>query len=255
MPSRRLSYATAGTAVQPRAGVHVPPRQASLARMPGSPQAPRPYGTRSAGQARRRRILIAAMLAVHGVVVMGLLDASRPRDAATEASPVFLAVVDAPAPPTPSRPLPPPPRLVAPTVPPLALPLIAPEPAPSPSPLVATAIAPPPAAAPAEPSPPVAVTLAARTIPSAGVQFLLPPAPVYSRISARMRESGQALIRVFIDEAGLPRNVQLLTSTGFARLDDSALAAVRNARFKPYVENGIAVAGWASIPIEFELPR
>ena len=252
MPSRRLSYATAGTAVQPRAGVHVAPRQASRARTPASREAPSPYGTRPPRQACRRHILIAAMLVVHGAVVIGLLDASQPRDAATEARPLFLAVVDAPASPSPSRPLPPPPRLRVPTVSPLVLPLIAPEPAPSS--LVAVAIAPPSAAVPAEPTPPVAVTLAARTIPSAAVQFLLPPAPVYSRISAKMRESGQALIRVFIDEAGLPRNVQLVTSTGFARLDDSALAAVRNARFKPCVENGIAVAGWASIPIEFELP-
>jgi protein TonB len=92
-------------------------------------------------------------------------------------------------------------------------------------------------------------------LPAAAVQFLVPPAPVYSRISAKMRESGQALVRVFIDEAGMPRNVQLVTSTGFARLDDAALTAVRNARFKPYLENGVAVAGWASIPIEFELPK
>jgi protein TonB len=77
---------------------------------------------------------------------------------------------------------------------------------------------------------------------------------VYSRISAKMRESGKAVVRVYIDEAGMPHNVQLATSTGFARLDDSALLAVRNCRFKPYLENGSAVAGWALVPIEFELP-
>jgi protein TonB len=77
---------------------------------------------------------------------------------------------------------------------------------------------------------------------------------VYSRISAKMHESGKVLVRVWIDEAGVPRDVQLAASTGFARLDDAALTAVRNCRFRPYLENGVAVAGWAVIPIEFELP-
>jgi len=92
-------------------------------------------------------------------------------------------------------------------------------------------------------------------IPAAAVQYLVPPAPVYSRASARMKESGRVVVRVYIDEGGMPRDAQIATSSGFARLDESALAAARNARFKPYFENGAAVAGWAFIPIEFELPK
>ena len=38
----------------------------------------------------------------------------------------------------------------------------------------------------------------------------------------------------------MPRNVQLAASSGFARLDDSALTSVRKARFKPCVENASA---------------
>lgn len=256
MQPQRLSYGTAGTAVQPRTEAPLPARATALARVPAGLQASLHYGGRSPAQARQRRVVIATMLVVHGVAVIGLLNASRLRQAVVDVKPVFLAVVDAPAPPSPSRPLPPPPSLKVPTPPPLTLPLIAPEPTPTPSPLVAVAVAPPPPApvAPAaDPAPPAAA--APRMLPAAAVQFLVPPAPVYSRISAKMRESGQALVRVFIDEAGMPRNVQLVTSTGFARLDDAALTAVRNARFKPYLENGVAVAGWASIPIEFELPK
>ena len=44
-------------------------------------------------------------------------------------------------------------------------------------------------------------------------------------------------------------------SSGFARLDDAALAGVQRARFKPYSENGVPTAGWARIPIPFELER
>jgi protein TonB len=218
---------------------------------------PQQYGARSMGQARRHRMVLATMLAVHGVAVIGLLDASRLRGVMVEARPVLLAVVDAPAPPAPTRPLPPPPSLQVPAPPPLEMPLVAPEPSPSPSPPVAQVVVPPPPAAPAVAATPVAAPapVAPRTLAEADIQFLTPLAPVYSRISFKMRESGRAVVHVFIDEAGLPHDVAIATSTGFARLDDSALTAVRAARFKPCLENGAAVSGWAFIPIEFELPK
>ncbi|HEY8977190.1 MAG TPA: energy transducer TonB, partial [Burkholderiaceae bacterium] len=105
----------------------------------------------------------------------------------------------------------------------MTLPLITPDvsPAPAPAPLVTQVPAPPPQAAPAAPveTPPAPAPSLSRTIPPSGIQYIVPPAPVYSRISARMRESGKAVVRVFIGEDGLPRTVQLATSTGFARLD------------------------------------
>jgi periplasmic protein TonB len=60
---------------------------------------------------------------------------------------------------------------------------------------------------------------------------------------------------VFIDAQGLPRTPQVTRSSGFARLDDAAIAAVQQARFRPYTENGQPTAGWASIPIDFELEK
>jgi protein TonB len=63
------------------------------------------------------------------------------------------------------------------------------------------------------------------------------------------------VVRVLIDETGLPRSVQLAQSSGFKRLDDAALAAVRRARFHPYTENGRPLSGWASIPLVFELEK
>jgi len=59
-------------------------------------------------------------------------------------------------------------------------------------------------------------------------------------------------VRVYIDTAGLPQDVQVGISSGFARLDEAALAAVRKARFKPYTENGQPAAGWAVVPANFE---
>ena len=256
MRAQRLSYETAGGAVLPRVDAPAAPRGAPLARVPAGLAAPLPYG-RAPAQARQRRVVIATMLLAHGVAVVGLLNASRLRDVVVDAKPIFLAVVDQPAPAAPPKPLPPPSAKMPPP-PPLTLPLIALEQAPTPSPVAAQVLPPPPppaAAAPVEAPPAPAPSILPKTIPPSAVQYLVPPAPVYSRISAKMRESGKAVVRVFIDEAGLPRNVQLAVSTGFARLDDAALAAVRNCRFKPYLENGAAVAGWAAIPIEFELPK
>ena len=44
-------------------------------------------------------------------------------------------------------------------------------------------------------------------------------------------------------------------SSGFARLDEAAMSAVRKTRFKPYTENGKAVAGWVRMPFPFELEK
>jgi len=250
MRPQRLSYQAAGPAFAPRP--EPPPRAAPLSLVPPAATPTPRYGG-SAAHARQRRAAIATLVAIHVLAIVGLLQASRLRDVAIDAKPLFLAVVDAPAPAAPPKPLPPPPSAKIPPPPQLTLPLIATEAVTAPAPVVAQVLPPTPPAAPVE-APPAPAPSLPRMLPPSAVQYLVPPAPVYSRISARMRESGKALVRVFIDEAGLPRNVQLASSTGFARLDDAALAAVRNCRFKPYLENGVAVAGWAAIPIEFELP-
>ena len=63
------------------------------------------------------------------------------------------------------------------------------------------------------------------------------------------------LVRVLIDERGDPLRLELQQSSGFTRLDESATAAVRAARFKPYTENGEARAVWVLIPIVFDLEK
>jgi protein TonB len=105
-----------------------------------------------------------------------------------------------------------------------------------------------PPAPPAPPPPP-------KVIPASAVQYLEPPVLEYPRASRRAGESGRVLLRVYIDETGLPRQVLLAQSSGFARLDDAALTAMKKARFKPYTENGQPTAGWAPAPIDFELER
>jgi protein TonB len=260
MPTPHLSYGTAPAA--PGTGLFAATRPGPPVRATDRVASPLRQDARAGSPVRPRRVVLATLLALHGAAIVALLNTGVARDTARDAKPVFLALVEPPAakaspPPPPPPPLPSPPALRLPTPHPLALPPIAAEPVPAPPSFEARTSTPAPLATPAQvveptatPAPPPEL----RTLPASAVQYLVPPAPVYSRLSARMKESGTALIRVYIDEAGLPRDVQLAGSTGFARLDEAALLAVRNCRFKPALDGGVPVSGWATVPIQFELP-
>lgn len=207
----------------------------------------------------QRRALVAAIVAAHAAAVWALMQVREVRQVVVDVVPVFASLI---APPKPLEPLSPPPvperRVVAPRV-------IAAAPSPAPAPLVVTA--PPEIAEP--PAPPMAVVTAAapvpapapvpppqpKDIPASQVQYLEPIEIVYPRLSIRQREQGIVLVRLLIDEAGLPRDVRVSRSSGFARLDDAAVSAVRKARFKPPTENGRPVTGITNIPVDFQLEK
>jgi len=211
--------------------------------------------------ATQRRAMIAAMVAGHVALAWGLLQVREVREVVAEASPLFVSLVTpsppermpvpmpVPVPPSPIKPAPPrsvPPIMVAQAKSPDPAPFIVPAtPAPAPTP------APPVEQAPAPASPPVAAQL----IPASAVQYVEPPRLVYPRASRRAGEAGRVVLRVYIDEAGMPRQVQLTQSSGFPRLDEAASAAVLTARFKPYSDNGRPLAGWALVPLTFDLEK
>lgn len=226
--------------------------------------APVPRDELPSGQ---RRAVVAAVLALHGVVAWGLLQVDAVRIAVAEAAPLFVDLIAPPVPPAPPppEPPPPPPPRPMPKTPQPAAPVIAAAPAPEPTSFLAPEPPPEPAPpaqpespvvviAPAPPAPPPAPA-APRELPASAIQYLEPPAPVYPRASRRLGESGLVVVRVFVDADGLPRQLQVLQSSGHARLDEAALDGVRRARFTPPTENGRPTAGWARIPIPFELER
>lgn len=94
-----------------------------------------------------------------------------------------------------------------------------------------------------------------KLIPASAVDYLVPPAPEYPRLSKKLGEAGLVIVRAYADEQGLPHDVHIERSSGFARLDDAALAAVRKVRFKPYAENGRPTGGWVRMPFPFELEK
>ncbi len=204
---------------------------------------------------------IAGVLLAHLAGGWALMQLDPVRQAMHEALPLMVDLLPAPAAPIP-LPLPPPPapRRVMP--PPAPAPVIAAPPAPSPTPAVFEAPPPePPVPAPvavevtpAPPAPPSPTAPAAepKTVPATAVTWLQPPAPVYPALSQRRGEGGRVLVRVLIDVAGLPRQLLVQESSGFARLDTSALTAVRATRFKPYTEAGVPQPVWVLVPIVFE---
>lgn len=77
--------------------------------------------------------------------------------------------------------------------------------------------------------------------------------PEYPSLSRRLGESGLVMVRVVIDEQGVPREVSVYRSSGHERLDRAAVQAVRRARFHPYRENEQARPASALVPVRFEL--
>lgn len=227
--------------------------------------------------------VVLAHLGVGWAISSGVLNPVMPmatRDTVIMAS----LVMDAPAPPAPSAPksevVPPHPKaqskLQAQTNPQPVTP-ISPQPQPPPTPLVTqaapgqtapwvTATAPTPeAAAPAPPAAHVSAghqrpsSLAAATTtvqivqPSTPADYLSNPAPPYPRVSKRLGEQGTVVIRVFINAQGRAEQAEIRSTSGYARLDDSALTSVQSWRFVPGQRNGATEAMWFNVPIRFVL--
>lgn len=130
--------------------------------------------------------------------------------------------------------------------------------APEPSPIVVQAV--PAAAAPAaiEASTVAAVPAAppapARVeLPSSDAAYLNNPKPAYPALSRRLGEQGKVLVRVLIGVDGKAEQVEIRRSSGYERLDQSALATVRSWRYVPGKRNGIPEAMWFEVPIVYVL--
>lgn len=118
--------------------------------------------------------------------------------------------------------------------------------APEQKPTVAAVTA--PVAAPAAP-PPVA---GPKTITS-GVEYVHAPQPVYPPMAKRMGEQGKVVLRILVNERGMPDQVTVQTSSGSARLDEAGRQAALRSLFKPHVEDGRAVAVYVIVPLNFQL--
>jgi protein TonB len=198
---------------------------------------------------------IAITLGLHAAVLSVLLAYAPARQTLAELAPIVVSLVQ-PQPVAPPKALPKPKPVVR-----QAVKRIEPKPqamltteAPEPAPAAIQAPAPPP------PAPPEPIAAAAPPAPPAPVvppqfnaDYLNNPAPQYPALSRRLGEEGRVVLRVLVDERGLPARVELRSSSGHERLDAVALNTVRRWKFAPARRGDQAVSAWVLVPISFSL--
>jgi protein TonB len=124
------------------------------------------------------------------------------------------------------------------------------EPAPEPSPSAPVeASTPEPAVSASAPAP------IARESAAAQPRYKRNPEPSYPALARRRRQEGVVLLAVLVDAAGKPETVAIQVSSGFASLDDAAVAAVKDWEFEPGRQDGESVASRVEVPIQFQLER
>ncbi|MFV0372012.1 MAG: TonB family protein [Azonexus sp.] len=106
-------------------------------------------------------------------------------------------------------------------------------------------------APPAPPAPSVPAVTQARF----DADYLRNPPPLYPPLSRRMGEEGKVMLRVSVTPQGTAAEVQIHTSSGSPRLDESAQKTVRNWKFIPAKQGDTAVQSWVLVPIIFKLEQ
>lgn len=99
---------------------------------------------------------------------------------------------------------------------------------------------------------PVVGKSAKNQLPSADAEYNYSRKPKRSIQSEKMGEAGRVHIYVVIGADGELLDAKIDKSSGYPRLDNSALEAVRTWRFKPGMVEGVATALPYLIPITFE---
>lgn len=79
------------------------------------------------------------------------------------------------------------------------------------------------------------------------------PKPDYPRLSQTLGEKGRVLLEVYILSNGDVGDIRIKSSSGFARLDQAALKAVRQWRYIPAIKGNKPIDFWYVQPIDFVL--
>jgi protein TonB len=89
--------------------------------------------------------------------------------------------------------------------------------------------------------------------PKFGAAYLKNPPPDYPTLSRRVGEQGRVLLRVLVSEQGTPQSVELESGSGYSRLDQAALDAVKKWRFVPARKGNQAISAYVLVPLKFSL--
>lgn len=91
------------------------------------------------------------------------------------------------------------------------------------------------------------------TVPKVDASFKGNPLPTYPTMSRRLGEQGTVVLMIRITPSGAASEVQVLQSSGYNRLDRSAIDAIEQWKFIPASQDGQAVAAWYEWRWTFQL--
>lgn len=77
--------------------------------------------------------------------------------------------------------------------------------------------------------------------------------PIYPPASRRAGEEGTVRIKALVDERGRPTQVQVAKSSGFPKLDEAAMTAVRKWKFVAATDGTRPVTAWTQVAVTFRL--
>jgi TonB family protein len=86
-------------------------------------------------------------------------------------------------------------------------------------------------------------------------QKVYSPTPTYPASALRQGLTGRVVLRVHVDADGAVVSAGVLRSSGHPILDDAALAGVRQWRFQPARQLGVAIEQKIAVPITFRIDR
>ena len=91
------------------------------------------------------------------------------------------------------------------------------------------------------------------TPPDLKAAYLDNPQPRYPQASMRRGEQGRVMLRVFVTAEGRVERVEIITSSGYPRLDHAAEDEVLRWKFTPARQGDKPVAASVSVPIDFRI--
>jgi len=79
--------------------------------------------------------------------------------------------------------------------------------------------------------------------------------PIYPPLSRRLNENGSVMLNVLINANGRAEQIFIEESSGFERLDNAAINAVKKWNFIPAKIGDESIKSWAKVPINFVLEK
>jgi periplasmic protein TonB len=202
--------------------------------------------------------MLVAIVLVHGLIISALLTHAIPVRSVATPLPMFVTIIDKLSRPPTDRTLP---RLKLNLLSPILLPHHVPEPIyeepPPPRPQVLDSEQTASTASSVGPSANGIGSKASGTGPDAAgrgqdISVVHRVKPIYPPASMRAREQGYVVVQVLVDEKGQARTVEVVRSSGYPRLDESTVDAIRKWTFTP-AEGSAGPEARIAITWEFEL--